>query len=109
MESALDAAIRRLERAAAQLEARMNLMLQNARAEAGDLFDRDRAKLAADLDESRSRERELRAAGEEAARALDRAIDEIRAALGGEDAPRLAEARDGGPDDEDLSIFDEEA
>jgi hypothetical protein len=77
-ESTLDAAARRLDRAVALLESRLNGLLSTARAEAGGLFDQDRAKLANELDAARGRERELKAAGEEAAKALDRAIAEIR-------------------------------
>jgi hypothetical protein len=80
-ESALDTAVRRLDLALAKLESRMGGMTAYAKAEAGGLFDNDRAQLAAELDASRSRERELAAAGQEAARALDRAIAEIRATL----------------------------
>lgn len=76
-DSALDLAIRRLERAAAQLEQRLA-----ARPPAGDgLFDQDSAKLAAALDQARIRERQLEEAGAAASAALGRAIDEIKAAL----------------------------
>ncbi len=84
--AALDAAITRLDRAMGQLESRVAEALRKAQASAGDLFDQDRAKLASELDLARSRERELEAAGAEAARALGRAIAEIRAALGEETA-----------------------
>lgn len=94
-ESALDAAARRLERAVAQLEARGAVLAQ--RGEADGLFDQDRAKLAAELDAARAREKDLEAAGAEASAALGRAIVEIRAALGSadeaedvEDAPKEA-------------------
>jgi hypothetical protein len=50
------------------------------------LFDQDRAQLASDLDAARARERELEEAGAQASAALAKAISEIRAALGGEDA-----------------------
>jgi hypothetical protein len=79
-ESALDIAVRRLERATALLESRLDALLSNA--QTGDMFDEDRAKLADELDAARGRERELKAAGEDAARALDRAIAEIRQVLG---------------------------
>lgn len=81
-ETALDAATRRLDLALAKLESRLGGMMSNAKAEVGGLFDNDRAQLASDLDVSRARERELQAAGQEAALALDRAIAEIRQALG---------------------------
>jgi hypothetical protein len=80
-EGALDAAMRRLDRATAMLESRLSGQLARAKAEAGGLFDQDRAKLADELDAARSRERELKAAGEEASRALTSAIAEIRALL----------------------------
>ena len=80
-DSALDLAARRLDRALQQLEQRMRVRLQEAGAEAGGLFDQDRAKLAAELDASRAREKALEAAGAEASAALGRAITEIRAAL----------------------------
>ncbi|RAK59153.1 hypothetical protein DJ021_04725 [Phenylobacterium hankyongense] len=88
-ESALDLAAKRLERAVAMLEHRLAERLKTAGAEAGGLFDQDRAKLAAELDQARARERELEAAGAEASAALGRAILEIRAALN--DAPPAAE------------------
>ena len=82
-ESALDVAARRLEQAVHVLEQRLAQRLKTAGAEAGGLFDQDRANLAAELDEARARERELEAAGAEASAALGRAILEIRAALNG--------------------------
>ena len=82
-ESALDLAAKRLERAVHILEQRLAERLTTAGADAGGLFDQDRANLAAQLDEARSRERELEAAGAEASAALGRAIVEIRAALNG--------------------------
>jgi len=86
-ESALDLAARRLERAVFLLEQRLEERLKTAGAEAGGLFDQDRAKLAQELDESRARERELEEAGAEAAAALGRAIQEIKAALNGGQQP----------------------
>jgi hypothetical protein len=83
-ENALDAAAKRLERAVLLLEQRMGERLKHAGA--GDLFDQDRAQLAAELDRARARERELEEAGAEASAALGRAIEEIRAALGGQQA-----------------------
>lgn len=79
-EDAIELAARRLERAVSMLEHKLGHL--TGAAEAGGLFDADRAKLAADLDASRARERELAEAGQEASRALGRAIAEIRAALG---------------------------
>lgn len=82
-ESALDLAAKRLERAVLMLEQRLAERLRRAGAEVGGLFDQDRAKLAAELDEARARERELEEAGAEASAALGRAILEIRTALNG--------------------------
>ena len=56
-DSALDLAAKRLERAVLMLEQRLSERLREAGAEAGGLFDQDRARLAAELDESRARER----------------------------------------------------
>lgn len=83
----LDTAIARLDRAVAQLEVRMNALVQEARGANGGLFDQDRAKLAAELDAARARERDLQAAGSQASAALGRAIADIRAALGDDEAP----------------------
>jgi hypothetical protein len=82
-ESALDLAAKRLERAVHVLEQRLAERLKTAGAEAGGLFDQDRANLAAQLDDARARERELEEAGAEASAALGRAIVQIRAALNG--------------------------
>lgn len=83
-DSALDLAARRLETALHVLEQRMGQRLKAASAEAGGLFDADRANLASELDASRARERELEEAGAQASEALGRAIREIRAALNGQ-------------------------
>jgi hypothetical protein len=80
-ESALDTAAKRLESAVHVLEQRLAARLKEAGAEAGGLLDQDRAKLAAELDQSRARERELEEAGAQASEALGRAIREIRAAM----------------------------
>jgi len=78
---ALEAAIQRLDRALAQLEVRM-VSLQSEAGDGGGLFDQDRAKLAAELDAAKGRERDLELAGAEASRALGRAIADIQRALG---------------------------
>jgi len=78
---ALDAAIQRLDRALGQLEMRVASLSVQAEASNGGLFDQDRAKLAAELDASRGRERELESAGAAASHALGLAIAEFRAAL----------------------------
>jgi hypothetical protein len=81
-ENALDLAAKRLDRAISQLEQRLSA--RSAGAAVGGLFDQDRSKLAAELDQARARERELEAAGAEASVALGRAIAEIRSALNGQ-------------------------
>jgi len=80
--SALDLAVRHLERALGVLEQRMAERVREAGAEVGGLFDNDRARLAAELDASRAREKALEEAGAQASQALSKAIAEIRAALG---------------------------
>ncbi len=79
----LEVSIRRLERAAAMLEQRLGHRVAEAGAQAGGLFDLDRARLAADLDASRARERELAEAASAASLAVDRAMAEVQAALAG--------------------------
>jgi hypothetical protein len=83
-DSALEVAAKRLETALHVLEQRLSRRLKEAGAEVGGLFDQDRAKLAAELDAARARERELEEAGAQASAALGRAIQEIRAALNGQ-------------------------
>jgi uncharacterized protein DUF4164 len=83
-ETALELAVRRLDNALHVLEQRLSQRLREASAEAGGLFDQDRAKLAAELDQAKARERELEEAGAQASAALGRAIQEIRAALNGQ-------------------------
>ena len=93
--SALELAAKRLERAVGLLEQKMAQRV--AEADAGGLFDQDRARLAADLDAAKARERALEEAGEQASAALGRAIAEIRAALGeeeGDDAAEIDEVDD---------------
>ncbi len=77
----LDIAVRRVERAMMLLEQRLARKVAEAGAHVGDLFDQDRAQLAADLDTCRARVRELEEAGAQAAVALDAAMAEVRAAL----------------------------
>jgi hypothetical protein len=77
-----DEAVRRLDHALARLEVRMGALSTQAEGANGGLFDEDRAKLAAELDAARGRERELEAAGQAASEALERAIARVRAALG---------------------------
>ena len=78
----LEAAVGRLERALATLDQRLAKRLAEAGAQAGDLFDQDRAKLAADLDAARAHGRALEEAGAQASAALGKAIVDIRAELG---------------------------
>ncbi|HEY3697225.1 MAG TPA: DUF4164 family protein [Phenylobacterium sp.] len=84
----MDAAVKRLERAVAQLEQGLGERASTARTEGA--FDEDRARLAAELDQARARERDLEAAGAQASAALGRAIAEIRATLAGQ--PQAQEA-----------------
>ena len=83
-DSALDLAAKRLESAVHVLEQRLSQRLKDAGADAGGLFDQDRANLATQLDQARARERELEEAGAQASVALGQAIQEIRAALSGQ-------------------------
>jgi hypothetical protein len=81
-ETRIDRAVRRLDRAATLLGQRISRRVAEAGAQAGSLIDEDRARLAAELDAARGRERELEAAGTEASQALATAIGELRTALG---------------------------
>jgi hypothetical protein len=80
-ENRIDQAARRLDRAATVLEQRLSRRIAEADAGAGGLLDADRARLAAELDMARARERELEAACAEASRALANAIEQLGAAL----------------------------
>lgn len=91
--TALDLAVRRLERAVGLLEQRLAAQAaETVRAPAPGLAlaepslfdDHERARLIADLDAAREREKALEEAGEQASAALGRAIAEIRSALGDE-------------------------
>lgn len=87
LEGPLDLAIRRLEQALQGLEARVAaLAVARTEDENGDLFEQaafeeDRARLAAELDAARARERALEEVAAEASAALGRAAAEVRAAL----------------------------
>jgi len=78
----IEAAVQRLDRALTMLDQRLAKRVAEAGAKAGDLFDQDRTKLAADLDAARARERELEEAASEASQALARAATELRSQLG---------------------------
>lgn len=80
-DGALEAAAKRLERAVALLETKLDSMQSQARLNAGSLFDFDRSKLADDLDAAKARQHELVDAGQAASEALGRAIGEIRGLL----------------------------
>jgi hypothetical protein len=56
-ENAVELATRRLERAVALLEQRVEQRIVQASAGAGSAFDEDRTQLAAELDRARGRER----------------------------------------------------
>ena len=83
IESPLDQAVKRLDRAVSLLEQRLAV----ATGKGDDLFDRGAGKLAAELEQARLREKDLEAAGAEASAALGRAIAEIKAVLGDSPAP----------------------
>src|SRR6478735_12851865 len=85
-DDALEKAVRRLGTALMHLEDRFNRMTGHS--QVGGMFEDDRAKLAAELDAARSRERDLAQAGEQASQALGRAIGEIRAALAESQEPQ---------------------
>lgn len=117
--TALDLAVRRLERAMSQLEQRLAAKAAEtkralaaaaaggASAVAPGLFEEDeKAQLVADLEAAREREKALEEAGEQASVALGRAIAEIRAALG-EDG--VANDLHSPNDDDDLFEDSEEA
>lgn len=89
VDNTLDQAARRLEQALARLEQRFADKIARASQAADGAVDQDRAKLAAELDASRARERELAEAGQQASAALDRAIRELKSAL---EEPQAAEA-----------------
>ncbi|USQ96869.1 DUF4164 family protein [Caulobacter sp. RL271] len=108
--TALDLAVRRLERAVSSLEQRLAAKAaEGARAPtpvvtavsaAPGLFDdHERARLIADLDAAREREKALEEAGEQASVALGRAIAEIRAALGDEPVANDDHDHDHGDDE----------
>lgn len=80
-DNALDQAAKRLDQALARLEQRMAARIAQAGASADGAADQDRAKLAAELDACRARERELAEAGQQASQALSRAIGELKSAL----------------------------
>ena len=81
---ALSNAIDRLEKALSALESRFRALTTISARGEGDAFDHDRARLAADLDQARARERALEEAAEEASAALGRAATQVRALLNGE-------------------------
>jgi chromosome segregation ATPase len=76
-ENALGLATRRLQAAVAALEQRLA-----RRQGGGAAAEAERARLEADLETARARERDLETAGAQASEALTRAIADIRAALG---------------------------
>jgi hypothetical protein len=80
----LDEAIRRLDHALSRLEVRISALPTEAPAPAATnaLFEEDRARLAAELDIARARERELESAALAASQALGRAIVGVKAAIG---------------------------
>lgn len=129
--TALDLAVRRLERAVAQLEQRQAAKAAEAEralaaaavaapavasssAEPGlfpEMFgDEERVRLVADLEAAREREKALEEAGEQASVALGRAIAEIRAALGDESVANDDHAHNDGhavSPEQDQDLFDD--
>jgi uncharacterized membrane-anchored protein len=83
----LDGVVQRLSGAIERLEGRLDglferLEAQRAHQREADALRLDRARLAADLDAARARERELQRLADEASEALGAAISEVREALG---------------------------
>jgi hypothetical protein len=121
--TALDLAVRRLERAVTQLEQRLAAKAVEAErapapvvlsAAPGLFDDEERTRLVADLAAAHEREKALEEAGEQASVALGRAIAEIRAALGDEAVANDDHAHDGHAHDghavsptQDEDLFDD--
>ena len=84
-EEGLATAIDRLDRAVIALEQRIAARASAYDAQEDDLFESDRARLAAELDAARARERALEEVAAEASAALGRAAAEVRAALSAEE------------------------
>jgi hypothetical protein len=80
--SEVSQAAQRLDRALSALENRMRALKAQSGRGAGDLFEQDRSRLAEALDAAKAREAELEALALEASEAVDRAMTEVRAALG---------------------------
>ncbi len=81
----LTAAIRRLEMAVGVLERKIHDRLAADGARNDDFFESDRARLALELDAARARERALEEVAAEASAALGRAAAEVRAVLSAEE------------------------
>lgn len=81
LEGPLDLAVRRLEQALTTLEAKLAARAAAEQDQDNDLFSQDRSRLAAELDAARARERALEEVAAEASAALGRAAAEVRAAL----------------------------
>lgn len=117
--TALDLAVRRLERAVGALEQRLAAKAaEPVRAPAPTLMstepglfdDEERSRLIADLDAAREREKALEEAGEQASAALGRAIAEIRSALGDESVANDDHEHDEDPvasPEQDEDLFDD--
>ncbi|PIB90874.1 hypothetical protein [Caulobacter sp. FWC2] len=122
--TALDLAVRRLERAVAQLEQRQAAraaeveralavaaaapVASSSPAEPGLFDDEERVRLVADLEAARERERALEEAGEQASAALGRAIAEIRSALGDEFVANDDHAHDDEAEEADALVQDDD-
>jgi hypothetical protein len=84
-DDALGAAIRRLDQALSVLDERIAARVAAEEDREDDLFENDRARLAGELDAARARERALEEVAAEASAALGRAAAEVRAALSAEE------------------------
>ena len=84
--SQIETATRRLQAALGALEAAVERRIDRDRGHAAlasqvDVFDADRARLAAELDGATARARQLETTNQEVARRLDEAIETVRAVL----------------------------
>ena len=84
-EDPLSAAIRRLDKALSMLESKVTARALHQHSQDNDLFEDDRLRMAAELNAARARERALEEIAAEASAALGRAAAEVRAALTAEE------------------------
>lgn len=98
---AVEAAALRLEQGVAELERSFSGRIDTAGRRAVAEAEKDRARLTAELDAARARERALETVAAEASAALGRAADEVRAALQAEVMIEAAEPGEAEPSAED--------